>query len=187
MKNKENLINLVKYLDLMKEELQKAIDEKQTLATTARNLSITPQELNNLKNKPKYFDAIVKKHFVTEKDYYLALYQNQIMEERLYKAILQIDKYKIVDLTQDEKDLINEVLNQLNEREKDVIIQRYADRKSLDEIGYDYNVTRERIRQIEAKATYKLRAMLYKNLKEKYNNKNYEREIKSIDPNNSTK
>ena len=187
MKNKENLINLIKYLDLMKEELQKAIDEKQTLATTARNLSITPQELNNLKNKPKYFDAIVKKHFVTERDYYLALYQNQIMEERLYKAILQIDKYKIVDLTQDEKDLINEALNQLNEREKDVIIQRYADRKSLDEIGYDYNVTRERIRQIEAKTTYKLRAMLYKNLKEKYNNKNYEREIKSIDPNNSTK
>jgi RNA polymerase sigma factor (sigma-70 family) len=187
MKNKENLINLVKYLALMKEELQKAIDEKQTLATTARNLSITPQELNNLKNKPKYFDAIVKKHFVTEKDYYLALYQNQTVEERLYKDILQIDKYKIVDLTQDEKDLVNEALNQLNEREKDVIIQRYADRKSLDEVGYDYNVTRERIRQIEAKAAYKLRAMLYKNLKEKYNNKNYEQEIKSLDPNNSTK
>lgn len=103
MKNKENLVNLVKYLDLMKKELQKAIDENQTLATTARNLSITPQELNNLKNKPKYFDTIIKKHFANEKDYYLALYQNQTMEERLYKAILQIDKYKIVDLTQDEK------------------------------------------------------------------------------------
>ena len=56
MKNKENLIEFIKYLDLMKEELQKAVDEKQTLATTARNISITPQELNNLKNKPKYFD-----------------------------------------------------------------------------------------------------------------------------------
>ena len=43
MKNKENLINFVKYLDFMREELQKAIDEKQTLAVTARNLSITPQ------------------------------------------------------------------------------------------------------------------------------------------------
>lgn len=85
------------------------------------------------------------------------------------------------------KDLINEALNRLNEREKDVIIQRYADRKSLDEVGYDYNVTRERIRQIEAKATYRLRAMLYKNLKEKYNNKNYKQEIKRIDSNNSTK
>lgn len=187
MKNKENLIEFIKYLDLMRDELQKAVDEKQSLATTARNISITPQELNNLKNKPKYFDAIVKKHFVTERDYYLALYQNQTIEERLYKAILQIDKYKIVDLTQDEKDLINQALNQLNEREKDVIIQRYADRKSLDEVGYDYNVTRERIRQIEAKATYRLRSMLYENLKEKYNNENYEREIKRIDPNNSTK
>ena len=29
--------------------------------------------------------------------------------------------------------------------------------------------------------------MLYKNLKEKYNNKNYEQEIKRIDSNNSTK
>lgn len=187
MKNKENLINLVKYLDLMKEELQKAIDEKQTLAATARNLSITPQELNTLKSKPKYFDTIIRKHFVKEKDYYLALYQNQTVEDRIYKAVLQIDEYKIVELTQEEKNLINQALNRLNEREKDIIIQRYADKKSLDEVGYDYNVTRERIRQIEAKATRRLRAMLYENLKERYNNKNYEQEIKRIDPNNSTK
>ena len=187
MKNKENLINFVKYLDFMREELQKAIDEKQTLAATARNLSITPQKLNTLKNKPKYFDTIIRKHFITEKDYYLALYQNQTVEDRIYKAVLQIDEYKIVELTQKEKDLINEALNQLNEREKDIIIQRYADRKSLDEVGYDYNVTRERIRQIEAKATRRLRAMLYENLKERYNNKNYEQEIERINSNNSTK
>ena len=187
MKNKENLIEFIKYLDLMKEELQKAVDEKQSLATTARNISITPQELNNLKNKPKYFDAIIRKYFMSEKDYYLTLYQNQTVEDVLYKAILQIDEYKIVDLTQKEKDLINEALNRLNEREKDIIIQRYADRKSLDEVGYDYNVTRERIRQIEAKATRRLRAMLYENLKERYNNKNYEQEIERINSNNSTK
>lgn len=187
MKNKENLIEFIKYLDLMKEELQKAVDEKQSLATTARNISITPQELNNLKNKPKYFDAIIRKYFMSEKDYYLTLYQNQTVEDVLYKAILQIDEYKIVDLTQDEKDLINTALDRLHEREKDVIIQRYADKKSLDEVGYDYNVTRERIRQIETKAMRKLRIILYENLKERYSNEHHKQTIKRIDSNNSTK
>lgn len=172
MKNKENLINLIKYLDLMRDELQKTVDGKQTLAATARNLSITPQNLNGLKNQSRYFDTIIRKCFMDENDYCLVLYRNQTVEDRIYKAVLQIDEYKIVELTQEEKNLINQALNRLNEREKDIIIQRYADKKSLDEVGYDYNVTRERIRQIETKAMRKLRIILYEDLKEKYNDKN---------------
>ena len=60
-----------------------------------------------------------------------------------------------------ENDRINEVLSQLTEREARVIRLRYGleDGKghTLEEVGREFNVTRERIRQIEAKALKKLR------------------------------
>ena len=59
------------------------------------------------------------------------------------------------------RDKIEEVLDELTEREKDVLMLRYGLRDgrvhTLEEIGNMYNVTRERIRQIESKALRKLR------------------------------
>ncbi len=54
-----------------------------------------------------------------------------------------------------------EVLNGLNERERRILELRYGLSdgcpRTLEEVGQQYNVTRERIRQIEAKALRKLR------------------------------
>ena len=54
-----------------------------------------------------------------------------------------------------------EVLGTLTEREQKVIELRYGLRdgtpKTLEEVGFAFNVTRERVRQIEAKALRKLR------------------------------
>jgi len=59
------------------------------------------------------------------------------------------------------KDKMNEVLETLTDRERTVLIQRFglADGKpkTLEEVGIEFNVTRERIRQIEAKALRKMR------------------------------
>ncbi|CAM6101125.1 unnamed protein product [Calypogeia fissa] len=56
---------------------------------------------------------------------------------------------------------LNAVLNTLNPRERDVLKLRYGltdgRLRTLEEIGEVFNVTRERIRQIEAKALRKLR------------------------------
>ena len=53
------------------------------------------------------------------------------------------------------------MLNTLTPREKKVIVLRFglADGhpRTLEEVGKEFNVTRERIRQIEAKALRKLR------------------------------
>lgn len=59
-------------------------------------------------------------------------------------------------------DRINEVLDQLTEKESRIIKLRYGLDKdgrthTLEEVGKEFNVTRERIRQIEAKALKKLR------------------------------
>lgn len=59
------------------------------------------------------------------------------------------------------KDKIGEVLATLTDREKKVLIQRFGlmdgKPKTLEEVGIEFNVTRERIRQIEAKALRKMR------------------------------
>ncbi len=59
------------------------------------------------------------------------------------------------------KDKIDEVLESLNDREREVLIQRFGLRdgkpKTLEEVGAGFKVTRERIRQIEAKAIRKMR------------------------------
>ena len=70
---------------------------------------------------------------------------------------------------------VNKMLNKLSQKERDVLIMRYGldddgARKTLEEIGIMYNVSRERIRQIENRALSKLKKMcrnanLSKNLK----------------------
>ena len=59
------------------------------------------------------------------------------------------------------KDRLREVLDTLTEREQEVLTLRFGltdgYSRTLEEVGKQFNVTRERIRQIEAKALRKLR------------------------------
>jgi RNA polymerase primary sigma factor len=59
------------------------------------------------------------------------------------------------------KDQVDEVLSSLSDREKKVLILRFGLEdgrpRTLEEVGKEFAVTRERIRQIEAKALRKLR------------------------------
>ncbi len=72
---------------------------------------------------------------------------------------------------------VREMLNKLSPREKEVLILRYGldrngTKKTLDEIGMQYGVSRERIRQIENRAISKLKKMC-KNGEEHRELKNY--------------
>ncbi len=74
-------------------------------------------------------------------------------------------------------DDIRKMLNQLSQKERDVLILRYGldnngAKKTLDEIGSQYGVSRERIRQIENRAIAKLKK-LCKNKKLSLGLKNY--------------
>ena len=59
------------------------------------------------------------------------------------------------------KEKLDQVLGTLNERERRIVEMRFGlvdgYGRTLDELGKYYNVTRERVRQIEAKALRKLR------------------------------
>lgn len=73
------------------------------------------------------------------------------------------DDYSIEDLiiSSDLKNNLNELLDTLDPRSRAVIIKRFGlnggEPMTLEEIGKEFDVTRERIRQIEAKALRKLR------------------------------
>ena len=81
-------------------------------------------------------------------------------------------------VTQD--NLISEVkdmLDKLSQKERDIVILRYGlnndgQKKTLEEIGSIYNVSRERVRQIENRAICKLKKMC-RNSKENIDLKNY--------------
>jgi RNA polymerase primary sigma factor len=59
------------------------------------------------------------------------------------------------------KEQLNDILYTLTDRERNVLIMRFGLRdgrlRTLEEVGKEFDVTRERIRQIEAKALRKLR------------------------------
>jgi RNA polymerase primary sigma factor len=59
------------------------------------------------------------------------------------------------------KEHLDELLGYLNEREREIITRRFGledgTPKTLEDVGREFNVTRERIRQIEAKTLAKLR------------------------------
>ncbi|WP_104727634.1 RNA polymerase sigma factor RpoD [Helicobacter felis] len=76
-------------------------------------------------------------------------------------------------MREDLKTQIDGVLDQLNEREKSVIRMRFGlledeSDRTLEEIGKELNVTRERVRQIESSAIKKLRSPQYGRLLRSY-------------------
>ena len=52
---------------------------------------------------------------------------------------------------------MEKTINILTPREKKVISKRFFDNKTYKDVGKEFDVTRERIRQIEAKAHEKIR------------------------------
>ena len=66
-------------------------------------------------------------------------------------------------ITEDEMAGLNNVLQSLSERERDIIRYRYHDELTLRDTGKIFGLTVERIRQIEAKALRKLRHPVRKN------------------------
>ena len=65
--------------------------------------------------------------------------------------------------------LLNQSIKILNEREKEIIEDRKLSEnpKTLDELSKKYNISRERIRQIETKAFEKLQKAILNSVKSK--------------------
>ena len=84
-------------------------------------------------------------------------------ETSLEQFVSESNQQSLYDYVSKEllRDVLNEVLETLSPREKKVLEMRFGLKdgkiKTLEEVGKEFKVTRERIRQIEAKAVRKLR------------------------------
>lgn len=63
------------------------------------------------------------------------------------------------------KEIVNKLLETLPERDKNIVIMRHGlnsagDKKTLEEIGKEYHITRERVRQIEVSSVNQIRKII---------------------------
>ena len=75
-----------------------------------------------------------------------------------------IDNKKVEEATNlDAVEIINNLFNELSDRERDIVMRRYGlhgnGKETLEKIGSVHNLTRERIRQIETSSISKLRKL----------------------------
>lgn len=89
--------------------------------------------------------------YLSPEEYYVALSQDTVLQEDdALKTVWEKERTAVV----------KDILSTLRPREAEVPRERYGfngREKTLEEVGKKYNLTRERIRQIENKAMRKLR------------------------------
>ena len=92
-------------------------------------------------------------------------WQDWLVDDNLDQELILSQKQEY----DDKKDLLNDAIKILNEREKEILTARRLTEnpKTLDELSKKYKISRERIRQIETKAFEKLQKSMINSSKSK--------------------
>lgn len=116
----------------------------------AKEMLVTPEEIENLmkiSQQPKSLSTPVGDDKEATLEQFVSDRSQPTLYDKVSKELL--------------KEAMNKVLETLSPREKKVLIMRFGlddgKPKTLEEVGKEFKVTRERIRQIEAKAIRKLK------------------------------
>jgi RNA polymerase primary sigma factor len=134
--------------------LQQILEREPTQEEIARALDITDDKVRQVLDVARH-PVSLEAPVGTEGDAFLGDFiEDHTMPQPLDIASQQLLRSQIV-----------EALNKLTERERKIIVLRFGleDGKfrTLEEVGREFGITRERIRQIEAKALRKLRHPTY--------------------------
>ena len=146
-------VHMVETINKLSRATRKLVQEKGRTPTAeeiAEQMEITPdrvKEIIKVSNLPISLDAPISE----DADSYV----RDFIEDRSAIAPVEAAAHSIL------KQQVVEVLEELTDRERQVLTLRFgiSDGRSrtLEEVGKDFGVTRERVRQIEAKALSKLR------------------------------
>lgn len=134
--------------------LIQGFDLRRRIELIAQEMQTTPEEVSNLfALRAAYMNIVSLDKPVDEEDGDSLLIN--FIEDSNTPSPSEVASFMIL------KEQLEDVLNTLTPREKDVLKLRYglddSRERTLEEVGKIFNVTRERIRQIEAKALRKLR------------------------------
>lgn len=110
----------------------------------------------------EYIDLIrIQKHYIVDVDEIVTMMEEEESNILICSLIENEDTYFANAEIHLLRENINEVLATLTDREREILVLRNGlengNPMTLEEVGQIFNVTRERIRQIEAKAIRKLR------------------------------
>ena len=87
--------------------------------------------------------------------------EDDVAVRNLITTTLRAHDYRFLTAANGESAVLDDVLLELTDREEKVLRLRFGlddgRTRTLEEVGREFNVTRERIRQIEAKALRKLK------------------------------
>ena len=145
-----HMIEALSKMSTVSRELYQELQREPTVAEIAKRMGTTEdkvKELQNIVKEPTSMDTRINDDDETTVGDLIADDTDNSPIEEIYHE--EVNK------------TILDVLSTLEEREKEVIIMRFGlgdnKPKTLEEIGKHFNLTRERIRQIEEKALRKLR------------------------------
>jgi len=130
--------------------LTQKLGREPTVKETAKEMSMTIPEIENLmkiSQQPRSLSTPVGDDKEATLEQFVADTNQPSLYDKVSRELL--------------KDALNKVLETLSPREKKVLMMRFGledgKPKTLEEVGKEFKVTRERIRQIEAKAIRKLK------------------------------
>jgi len=128
------------------EQMQKKIcDFYRNLGIFLLEESVFPKELHKVKLKRKQItEGVIPKEDLIS----LSHIDRKLLP--YFDGKKEIESYML-------KEELDEALSKLPYREEQIIRMRFQEEKSLDEIGRKFSITRERVRQIEAKALMMLK------------------------------
>ncbi|MEM4270837.1 MAG: RNA polymerase sigma factor RpoD [Candidatus Pacearchaeota archaeon] len=131
-------------------KLTQKLGREPSVKEIAKEMQMTPEEIENLmkiSQQPKSLSTPVGDDKEATLEQFVADATQPTLYDKVSRELL--------------KDALNSVLDTLSPREKKVLIMRFGledgKPKTLEEVGKEFRVTRERIRQIEAKAIRKLK------------------------------
>jgi RNA polymerase primary sigma factor len=130
--------------------LTQKLGREPTVKEIAKEMQMTVDEVENLmkiSQQPKSLSTPVGDDKEATLEQFVADQNQPSLYDKVSRELL--------------KDALNKVLETLSPREKKVLVMRFGledgKPKTLEEVGKEFKVTRERIRQIEAKAIRKLK------------------------------
>jgi len=147
-----HIVEAINKISRVQKDLFQKLDRKPKIEEIADRTNISPGKVRKvlqiLEEKLVSLDSKIKEE---EEDLELGMFvedkEAELPQKEAFNSIL--------------RDKIEEILNTLDRREKKILMLRFGiydgQPKTLEEIGREFGITKERIRQIESKALDKLR------------------------------
>jgi RNA polymerase primary sigma factor len=145
-----HMVETINKLAAVQRALNQELGREPTIEEIAEDLELEPAKVNELRRiaqDPLSLEAPLGE----EEDSTIG----DFVEDTEAEAPVRAASFKLL------QEYLGVVLEELNEREREVLLMRFGLRDgrihTLEEVGRHFNVTRERIRQLETKALAKLR------------------------------